>query len=539
MNNAKFFCIVVFFLLKGTTLTGQEVITLEPVFSEYQIILLDEITGSWEIDLFGMDTLTFKKSGDNFYQLIISSASTSPIFEAVITQIGEHLILDLCPLGYEEKINDFRLDYLAKNHAVFKIDLAEDSLHLGALNYRWFYKNVIQKDEKITGYSWSASSLLLTAPTDSVRNLIETYGNERDFFVEDLHLRRLNNPKTLPQFRINDFSKPETPIQPCQPVFPLKDGWLGGDGDVCVPFGPNKTLWLFSDSFVGERDQITRQGANMVANTIGIMECGKNGEVDVQYYWGNMYKELPQPFFQTFTDRYRYWIADAFWVGKDLYVVLPKIGPKFDAHPDEIFNFSFLGFSLARIENPVDISPDQWNIEFFSWPVLPVGEEWHWSVTDEGFLYFPLENESGQIYLGRLPLKHLLCPKGNVEQLNDRILFTGDPGNSIHHYPDLQKWVIVSGPGFLSNKIKLRTAPNLNGPWSEEILVYETPEQTPGSAIFDRDNLCYLGRDHPSYFYAEKNELLITYDWNVTKFHKLLSSLEIYVPRMIRVKIPQ
>lgn len=539
MSNAKPSCIVFFFVLSIIILPGQEVITLNPVFSEKQITLFDEITGSWEIELFGMDTLTFKKSGDNFYHLIISSISESPLFEAVFTPIANHWILDLCPIGHEATINDFRLDYLAKAHAIFKVDISQDTLFLSALNYRWFYEHMVVKPELKTEFSWSGNSLLLTGQTDSIRKLIEQNTLEKDFFIQDLVLKKVSDANGLADFEVADFSKPEIFFHPCKPSFPIKDGWLGGDGDISVPLGLDKTLWLFSDSFVGEKDQINRHGARMVANSIGIMKCRKNGEVDVQYFWKNMYSDNAQPFFQTYTNRYRFWIADAFWIGEDLYVVLPKIGPKLGAHPDDIFNFTFLGFSLARIDNPVNTSPDKWQIQLFPWPILPEGKEWHWSVIEGEFLYFPLENENGQISVGRLHLKHLLAPEGNVEELNDLILFTGDPGNSIHYYPGLQKWVIVSGPGFLNNKIRLRTAPDLRGPWTEEILVYETPEQTQGSDIFDNDNFCYLGRDHPSFYDADKKSILITYDWNTAVFNKLVANLEIYIPRIIRVKIPE
>lgn len=532
-------CILSLFFLQTLFVHGQEVISLQPAFSETQIILFDEIIGSWEIDLFGMDTLTFKKTGDNIYHLSIASADDNPLFEAVFTQIGEHLMLDITPFGYEKKIPDFRLDYLASCHTFFKTRIINDSLFLNSLNYSWFYENIVKPEKKLMTYTWSGTSMLLTAPTDSIRKMIETIGSDKEFFVEDLQLKKISGDESQKDFEIPELSNKAIHIQSCEPIFPIKDGWLGGDGDISVPFGPNKTLWLFSDSFVGKKEQTEREGTTMVANSIAIMECKEDGDVDMQYYWKNMYSDDPQPFFQSFTKRYRFWIADAFWVGNDLFVVLPKIGPKPEAHPDDIFNFSFLGFTLARIENPQDMTPENWTIQLHQWPILPVDKEWHWSVIEGNFLFYSLKDDTGNVFLHRLHLKNLLSPEKDTERENGHFLFQGDPGNSVTYYPELDQWIMVCGPGFLTSQIRLRTASGLTGPWSEEVLVYETPEQTPGTNLYDKDNFCYLGRDHFSFYDAQNQTLLITYDWNVANFHKLVNNLEIYIPKMIRVKIPE
>ena len=105
----------------------------------------------------------------------------------------------------------------------------------------------------------------------------------------------------------------------------------------------------------------------------------------------------------------------------------------------------------------------------------------------------------------------------------------------MRYHADLKQWIMVCGPSFLENKIRIRTAPDLRGPWSEERVIYECPEQTPGSATYDRDNFCYLGREHIQFYDKKSHTLLITYDCNSANFSKLLSNMEIYSPRVLSI----
>ena len=79
--------------------------------------------------------------------------------------------------------------------------------------------------------------------------------------------------------------------QKCIPEFPLKDGWLGGDGAVSISIDKNTTYFLFSDTYVGKKNQKSRQEKElkMVSNTIAIHKCLPNGKTNIQYFWRNMH----------------------------------------------------------------------------------------------------------------------------------------------------------------------------------------------------------------------------------------------------------
>jgi hypothetical protein len=68
-------------------------------------------------------------------------------------------------------------------------------------------------------------------------------------------------------------------------------------------------------------------------------------------------------------------------------------------------------------------------------------------------------------------------------------------------------------------------------------VIYAPPEQIPGNAKFDKNHFCYAAREHIQFYDKKTKRLLITYDCNSTDFHKLLSNMEIYYPRVISIPV--
>ena len=81
----------------------------------------------------------------------------------------------------------------------------------------------------------------------------------------------------------------------------------------------------------------------------------------------------------------------------------------------------------------------------------------------------------------------------------------------------------------MSDKILLRTAPNPEGPWSEQIEIYQTPETGWSKKYF-----CYAGRAHIEL--SGLNDLLVSYVCNSIDFSEMASDTRIYKPKFIRVK---
>lgn len=167
------------------------------------------------------------------------------------------------------------------------------------------------------------------------------------------------------------------------------------------------------------------------------------------------------------------------------------------------------------------------------------------------YLYTVMGRERKKAFLTRLPLDHLENPQEYIEYFAmDRIWKPGtDPGDacvliedviggSVRYHNDLKRWAMIYGPNFLSNKILMRTAPEITGPWSEAVVLYEAPEQIRNAPEYDEGNFCYGAREHFQFYDRKNQNLLITYDCNAANFMKLVSNMRLNSPRVLSIRFP-
>ena len=291
-------------------------------------------------------------------------------------------------------------------------------------------------------------------------------------------------------------------------------------------------------------------GMKMVSNSVAVETCLPNGETDVQYFWNNMYSENPLPIFKTYTNRYRFWVNDAFMIKDNLYVLLEKVGPKLGVSPDDIFSFSLLGFTLAIISNPFD-SPDEWKIELiplrdFVNPFMRLGPH----VKLDNYIYFFVSrDDKAQVLIRKQfdfidnaekPFEYYALNKTWKEGLKTNDMDTvvnGFRSNTVNYHPEMMQWVMICDIEFMDNKIKMRTAPELTGPWSDEIIIYEIPEVTPGNSSYSKSNFCYLARECIQNYDPKKHVMLITYDINNSNSDEINSNPKIYTPKVITIPL--
>jgi hypothetical protein len=72
----------------------------------------------------------------------------------------------------------------------------------------------------------------------------------------------------------------------CLPSFPDRDGWYGGDGAYSILLDDGRTLWLFGDTFVSDReDRQNRVDMDIVlGTTLAISTCSKEGRFNIRYF---------------------------------------------------------------------------------------------------------------------------------------------------------------------------------------------------------------------------------------------------------------
>jgi hypothetical protein len=499
-------------------------------------------------------TITFQPTGDNFYRLKYGTESNPSNFEAVFVKINGQLFLDLAG-SLPDRLGDgeYRNAFIPA-HTIYKVKIIKDSLYLYETDYSWFNHYRLNNNDSLR-YEWIPKAMLLTLPTGDLADFITAHSHEPGMFKDSIvavsaDAGRIRKQAMRKEKAAADYNG--NILQSCPPAFPLKDGWLGGDGDVSVPVNPTTTLYLFSDTYVGNKGQHSRKepGIKMVSNTVGVYTCLTDGSTSIKYFWGDMYTENPAPIFKSFTRRYIYWVITAFMIRGNLYAVLQKVGPKLGAPPNDIFSFSLLGFTLAKIRNPVD-KPNEWNIEYiplpdFSNPSMAIGPH----VRLDNYLYFLISREDKAQALVRKHYDFIDDPgkpfeyyaldktwKAGLPASDLDSIVKGFRSNTVNYHPDLDLWVMVCDPNFMDNKINIRTAKRLTGPWSDEIPVYEMPEITPGNPSYHKSNFCYLARECIQNYDPKRKEMLITYDINNSDFSEIISNPGVYTPKVLKVSL--
>jgi hypothetical protein len=541
--------------------TAQDVLTFHPLYTERDAILQPTAEGTWLTDFWGPYTVEIRKVGDNFYHVRTTLAQKSTLYEGVFTRSGETLMLDLLPVVSDSLGDEMFRRRIVAVHTPYRVILERDTLRLAALGYPWFYDSLALKGAQAS-YIWSGSAMILSASTADLRTFIADRAHRPGFFAGELVFHRIGEPAPRPA-----TPHARSPLGPqrapegfpgaqraCLPTFPFKDGWQGADGDISIPISPSASFWIFGDSFVGGKDQTSRSGTRMISNTIAITQCAADRSSTIQYYWRDQYTNHPRPFFESHTSRYRYWLAGMFRDGNTLYVIMQKIAPPSGAtRPNEVFNWSNAGMSLARIQDPGATTPDKWTIELIPWSSTFDPNSWNGYLAKQGrYIYMFPAGKNRALHLLRLHLDHVESPEGHVEYYatsgtwkkglsgdDMKTVMEGEAGQSVEYHPDLGQWIMVCGPGFFTNKIRIRTARELTGPWSEERVIYECPEQTPGSPVYDKENFCYLGREHIQYYDSRNRTLVITYDCNSTSLSKLVANPGIYSPRVLTIPLAQ
>jgi len=364
----------------------------------------------------------------------------------------------------------------------------------------------------------------------------------------------------------------------CEPAFPYQSGWLGGDAAYSVPLSADESLWLFGDSFVAAKEQRDRRGAFIVHNSIGLGRCDRNGRWRIDYVWGHHSDGSPSAFLEREHTAGWWWLFDGFLYDERLYLGLLEV-EKAPPLGNLQLPFRFTGVQLGRIENPRD-PPQDWRIEVIalasqpSQPrILPASA----LVVSQEYLYlFSFIDRSDGSYprgLARLPLRALdgrtRDLSGSIETLaidgswkagldagDARILMADSATEmSVHFHAEFGAWLAIYnypdvGEGFPderpSDAVWLRTAPNIEGPWSERQLLYRIPELAASdSERRDPNTGCYAAKEHPQF--ASGRSITFTYVCNLftgreqqplSVFERLQRDMDIYRPIPVTLELP-
>ena len=151
--------------------------------------------------------------------------------------------------------------------------------------------------------------------------------------------------------------------------------------------------------------------------------------------------------------------------------------------------------------------------------------------------------------LSRLPTKGLDSPathleyfaknrtwKAGIDGLDALVVIeTGHSEMSVRHHEEINKWLAVSGAGFLSDRIMLRTAAALTGPWSEWRPAHRFSEMSRTGPEYDKDTWCYAVKEHIEF--SSGGKILVTYACNSVDLHKQIAIPGLYRPRAVLIAL--
>ena len=83
------------------------------------------------------------------------------------------------------------------------------------------------------------------------------------------------------------------PFDEYNKLFHAKHGWIGADGAYSVALTNDTTLWLFSDTFIGEVRGGKRVNARMINNSVALQRGNDPARAAVQFFCGKPHDGKP------------------------------------------------------------------------------------------------------------------------------------------------------------------------------------------------------------------------------------------------------
>jgi hypothetical protein len=328
-------------------------------------------------------------------------------------------------------------------------------------------------------------------------------------------------------------------------LFQSTEGWIGADGAYSVSISPTRTLWLFSDTWVGRIKDGKRIDATIVNNSVGVEDV-VDGRSKMTFFVHRDQQGKPQALITPADGRGWYWLQAGIFCNQKLYLFLAQIEK---TEGTGVFSFKQIGQWLGTVDNPSD-SPERWRVKQTPLPFARFEKERQLSfgaaaLVHDGWVYIYGFEGSNK----NLPDRSLVLARVKPNEIENfsSWRFLGDNGwnsksdhlqkladhmateLSVHYQPEDKQSYLVYTENGLSPRVLLRTADAPTGPWSQPRVVYTCPEMKQDKNLF-----CYAAKAHPHL--ANKNELIITYVVNSFDFWQVARDATLYWPKCVRVR---
>ncbi len=329
-------------------------------------------------------------------------------------------------------------------------------------------------------------------------------------------------------------------------LFQRTNGWIGADGNFAVTLTNGLTLWLFSDTFIGEVRDGHREHATMIHNSAAWQHGVDPANARVEFFHGKSADGKPAALISPADGRGYFWLFDGVMTRGKLFLFLAQIEPAGDSGA---FGFRQIGTWLGEVSDPL-ATPTEWHIAQKKIPFDLHGANENYSfgsavLVTNGFIYIygtrEIKGTGKQMILARAPEADLgnftawqfRTHDGWTTNTTDMADLCGSMASeySVSWLPALKRYVLICTENGLSEKIMACTAPEPWGPWSAAKVVYRCPE-----AAQDKRTFCYSAKAHPM-LATMADELIVTYAANSLEFSQLMNNAQLYWPRFVRVKL--
>lgn len=324
-------------------------------------------------------------------------------------------------------------------------------------------------------------------------------------------------------------------------LFQRTNGWIGADGDFAVALTNDLTLWLFSDTFVGEVHDGHRLHATMINNSA----AWQRGNAVTKFFFSQTAGGKPAALITPADGKGWFWLFDGVMARGKLFLFLAQVERTDDK---SVFGFRHVGSWLGEVANPL-APPTQWRVVQSKIPFAQsdAGERLSLGAAafaTNGFIYVFGVREKNP------PAKTMVLARAPEASPADFASWqfrtrdgwsahaaeAADLGDgaaseySVSWLPALRRFVWICSENGLSPNILARTAPEPWGPWSAPAVVYRCPEAAGDKRIF-----CYAAKAHPM-LASSPDELIVTYAANSFEFAQAVNDARLYWPRFVRLQ---
>ncbi|HZS37315.1 MAG TPA: DUF4185 domain-containing protein [Polyangia bacterium] len=323
-------------------------------------------------------------------------------------------------------------------------------------------------------------------------------------------------------------------------LFHADPDWLGGDGAWSIDLGGGRALWLFGDSFIATSPARVRSQSVMVHTSIAVETGADPTAATMKFAWGGT-AAAPASFFADPPGDW-YWPAAGARLGAPVIVFLTHVTR---SSGGGAFGFTNVGWNAALIADPDD-PPAAWSVRYLDPPqnarsLFPGAAV----LSSGGQLYaYAVGEPSHDLYLARWAADaaaagDLSSPEwwcGAAGWVAERDFSTAPAAVVRGAQTELSVssdgrggFVMVHTVGFGAADLAYRTAPAVEGPWSEARAFYHPPEGAKPNAFV------YAGKAHPELAGAP---IVATYASNSFDFASLVNDPSLYYPRFVKFAPP-